>query len=158
MTSGILSNLARAAQHVAYHPDLQVRFKLGTGLLSSISIQNDPDGIFIAVDAVGEAVAVSAAEQDPLVSDRNFLAELHLLESQMDAPAVRLAREIALLDKPEDRLVAIEAAALELIQDPSSELKVLLRRVPRMRAENLGIEALQYPLPVHDLTPVSPAL
>ncbi|WP_262422299.1 hypothetical protein [Brevundimonas denitrificans] len=59
---------------------------------------------------------------------------------------VELAAEIALMKEPEARLVALEAAAIRLIQDGHDPLDDLLAKVTRARHEGLAADHLGIPL------------
>lgn len=59
---------------------------------------------------------------------------------------VELAREIVLIDQVETRLVALEAACVQLIQNNDDDLDALLAKARRLRAGSLDVETLDVPL------------
>lgn len=152
MTSGIIQNLARASRVIANEPDPRVRFGMLIGFLCDIALQNDIDGLWIAVDrGVDDYVltypgeGASLADLDvPIVHDREGeVVDLALEETEFaDDPYVGLAREIALLPDSETRTVALEAAAIELIREDDAAVAELLIQLERVRRGNLALEEL----------------
>ena len=150
MTSGIIQNLARASRIIANEPDPRARFGMLVGFLCDIALQNDIDGLWIAVDrGVDDYVPASSGEGASLADlgvpiirdDEGQVVDLALKETEFaDDPYVGLAREIALLPDPEVRTVALEAAAIELIREDDAAVAELLIQVERVRRGNLALE------------------
>ncbi|MBB1178045.1 hypothetical protein DSM05_02605 [Pseudomonas sp. FW305-3-2-15-E-TSA4] len=155
MSSGIIQNLAHSVRTIAEHPDASARFGMAVGLICDISLQSDLDGLWIAVERGVLDYDHPTDEQDfarglgvPRV--RNEVGEvIDLLVAETDWLGhgyVELAREIALLEDPEARVVVLEAAAVRLIGDGEDPLDDLLAQVARARCGGLGIDQLGIPL------------
>ena len=150
MTPSIFHALTGVTRAIAHHSDPAYRFWMAMGLLCDLSLQNDPDGILIAIDCAEEFASTGTpSEMDvPLVRNPsgNVIDILHHEAGYAGHTLVELAREIALTSVIDSRLVALEAACLWLIQDKGNGLDDLLSNAARLRAEGLGVEALGFPL------------
>ncbi|WP_426038228.1 hypothetical protein [Brevundimonas sp. DC300-4] len=153
MTSAILHNLARATHLTAHHPDPAFRFWMAVGLFCDLSLQNDVDGVFIALEAVLEFDATGRPDEMDVPFTRDAAGVVvdirHHEADYTDHSLVELAREIALLENPEMRLVLIEAACLRLFQDKDDNADDLLAKATRARAQRLSIHVLGIPLAQH---------
>lgn len=153
MTSGILHNLVLATHLVAHHPDPAFRFWMAVGLFCDLSLQNDPDGVFIALESVLEFNKTGNPDEMDVPFTRDASgAVIDIRHHEADFAGhslVELAREIALLEDPEMRLVATEAASIRLIQDSNDDVDDLLVKLTRVRAERMSIHALGLPLALH---------
>lgn len=149
MKSGILTNLTISTRAAASHACASYRFWLMVGLLGDLSLQNDPDGVFIAIDGVQGFNFDPDKMEVPLVRDAagEVVDLLHTYSDIGDDDLVRLAREIALLSEPDVRCAVLEAACLALIRDRDDGLGALLNNVTEMRAADTGLDAFSYPLP-----------
>lgn len=153
MTSALLHNLVLATHLTAHHPDAAFRFWMAVGLLCDLSLQNDMDGVFIAFEAVLEFNETGRPDEMDVSFTRDATGVvvdiLHHEASYTDHSLVELAREIALLEDPEMRLVLIEAACLRLLQDKNDNADDLLAKATRVRAQRLSIHLLGVPLAQH---------
>lgn len=150
MTSGLIQDLAHASRVIAYHPDPSARFGMAVGFLCDIALQNDFDGLSIAVER-GVLGYVHKDDEEDMARGlrvpriRNALGEVVDLQIHISDwvghEYVELAREIALLDDRQTRIVVLEAAAIHLIQDSHEQLTDLLAGVKLARAERLPIDA-----------------
>lgn len=153
MTSAILHNLTRATHLTANHPDPSFRFWMAVGLFCDLSLQNDVDGVFIALEAVLEFDATGRPhEMDvPFTRDsEGVVVDIRHHEADYSGHTlVELAREIALLEEPEMRLVLIEAGCLRLLQTKDDNAEDLLAMAARVGGQRLSIHALGIPLAEH---------
>ncbi len=153
MTSAIFHNLTRATRLTAHHPDPTFRFWMAVGLFCDLSLQNDLDGVFIALEAVLEFNETGRPDEMDVPFTRDAAGIVNdILHHEADYTGhslVELAREIALLEDPEMRLVLIEAACLRLFQDKADNADDLLAKATRVRAQRLSIHLLGIPLAQH---------
>lgn len=155
MTSGLLQNLAQASRTIANHPDPAARFGMAVGFICDIALQNDLDGLWIAIERgvedyihLDDETEMARGMGVRRIRDRaGKVIDLQLQGTDwVGHEYVELAREIALLKDREARIIALEAAAIRLIQDGQDLLQDHLATVARVRSENFSVVELGIPL------------
>lgn len=153
MTPGILSNLARATQLASEHQCAGFRFWMVLNLLGSIWLQNDADGVFIGIDSVEDFLLEGDPDDGDAVLHRGPSGQVteidHWPVSIGTEPLALLSREIALVANTEHRCVLLEAACFQLIAERHADLTELTDAAGHMRQDGAGLDALDFPQPVH---------
>ena len=127
-------------------------------LLGSIWLQNDADGVFIGIDCVEDFLLEGDPDDEDAALHRGPSGQVteidHWPISIGTEPLALLSREIALVANAEHRSVLLEAACFQLIAERQGDLTELTEAAVQMRQNGAGLDALDFPRPVHvDLGP-----